>query len=129
MPCRSLTRYLDRIIALKKLKNDAGLARFLNVKPAIISNWRTRGTIPYDIIVAFCEHEGIGLDYVVSGRGPVYLGDRIRESGAESGSLGDRVAETVNYRPEYDLGHDEFVYISQVMGRISAGRGRIPETP
>ena len=123
----SSSQILDRIIALKKLKNDAGLARFLNVKPAIISNWRTRGTIPYEIIISFCEHNGITLDYIISGKAPEYAAIPSPGHVFETSPLEDRVAETVKYRPEYGPGNDEFVYISQVMGRISAGRGRIPE--
>ena len=72
----SSNEILDRIIILKKLKNDAGLARFLNVRPAIISNWRSRGTIPYDIVFSFCEHDGISLDYLIKGRGPVFASER-----------------------------------------------------
>ena len=117
---------LDRIIALKKLKNDAGLARFLNVRPAIISNWRSRGTIPYDIVFSFCEHNGIALDYLIRGRGPVYAGDR--SYGEEPGGIPpERIAGEVEEKPAAYAPDNEFVYISQVDGRISAGQGRAPE--
>lgn len=126
-PMPTSSKILDRIIKLKNLKNDAGLARFFNIKPAIISNWRTRGTIPYDIIVSFCEQHNTPLDYIISGRGPHYASAPSFHGTAETPPFQDRVAETVKYRPEYGVDNDEFVYISQVMGRISAGRGRIPE--
>ncbi len=118
---------LDRIIALKELKNDAGLARYLEVRPAIISNWRTRGTIPYEIVFAICERDGITLDYLISGRGPVFA--RGGEPGKETGDsvpYDGRTHRVGERRPGYTL-DKEFVYISQVIGRISAGRGRIPD--
>jgi phage repressor protein C with HTH and peptisase S24 domain len=123
----SSNEILDRIIILKKLKNDAGLARFLKVKPAIISNWRARGTIPYDAVFSLCEYDGLTLDYVISGRGPIYRSDEPpqglgRRLPSEQGATG--VEEKAR---AYTPGNDEFVYISQVIGRISAGRGRVPE--
>ena len=118
---------LDRIIKLKKMKNDAALARLLGVKPAIISNWRARGTIPYEVVFSICEQDGVTLDYLINGRGPVYAGE-VLEGAAPLESFpppkGEEVGEgQVAYTPE----RDEFVYISQVLGRISAGWGRVPE--
>ena len=117
---------LDRIISLKKLKNDAGLARFLNVKPAIVSNWRSRGTIPYDILFSFCEHNDVSLDYLLRGRGPVSTDDRAFGKPTEYITSG-RMAGDVEEKPAVYAPDSEFVYISQVDGRISAGRGRTPE--
>ena len=115
---------LNRIITLKKLKNDAGLARFLSVRPAIVSNWRSRGTIPYDIVFSFCEHNDISLDYLIRGKGPIHA--RIYDE--ESNDIPSRRApEEVEEKPAVYSPDNEFVYISQVDGRISAGQGRVPE--
>jgi phage repressor protein C with HTH and peptisase S24 domain len=123
----SSSEILDRIVALKKLKNDAGLARFLNVRPAIVSNWRTRGTIPYEAVFSICEHDGITLDYLMNGRGPIYVVDSHPDDTAGDRPPGRTAEEVEEKAQEYTLGRDEFVYISQVMGRISAGHGRVPE--
>jgi len=117
---------LNRIITLKNLKNDAGLARFLSVRPATISNWRSRGTIPYDILFSFCEQNEISLDYLIRGKGPVHARDRIY--GGETPEIPSGCApEEVEEEPAVYTPDNEFVYISQVDGKISAGRGRAPE--
>jgi SOS-response transcriptional repressor LexA len=121
----SSSEILDRIITVKNLKNDAGLARYLKVRPAIISNWRTRGTIPYDMLFSICEQDGFTLDFIISGRGPIYFGDSVGVMG-DAPSRGG-VAGVEERAKAYAPGNDEFVYISQVTGRISAGKGRIPE--
>ena len=117
---------LDRIIAVKKLKNDAALARTLNIKPAIISNWRTRGTIPYDTLLTLSQQDGITLDYLINGRGPIYAADSIRGQAYEDhlSDQDNKVREKPFY---YNARSDQFLYISQVAGKISAGRGLEPE--
>jgi hypothetical protein len=63
---------LNRVIEVKKLKNDAALARFWRVKPNTLSNWRNRNVIPYNEIIQLCEHDNISLDYILAGVLPVY---------------------------------------------------------
>lgn len=58
---------LERIKICKNLKNDADLARFLGISPATLSNWKSRGSIDYDLVFSKCEH--VNLDWLLAGRG------------------------------------------------------------
>ncbi len=98
---------LDRIIQLKSLKNDANLARFFNVRPNTLSNWRNRNTLPYDLIVDTCEHERWSLDYVLTGK-------ETMKPGKGEPALRKKV-ET------------DYTYVPQVNGKISAGTGSVPD--
>lgn len=57
---------LDRIKTASKSKTDADLARFLGVSPAVLSNWKSRGSIDYDLILSKCEH--LDLNWLLTGK-------------------------------------------------------------
>ncbi len=98
---------LDRIIQLKSLKNDAELARFFHVKPNTLSNWRSRNTLPHDLIFDICEHERWSLDYVLTGKEVMKPG---------------KVGHILEKKTDAD-----FTYVPQVNGKISAGEGVVPD--
>lgn len=98
---------LDRIIQLKSLKNDAELSRFFNVKPNTLSNWRSRNTLPHDLIFDTCEREGWSLDFVLTGK-----------EGKKPGKDGHGLREKID---------TDFTYVPQVNGKISAGQGFVPD--
>ncbi len=60
---------LKRIADVAGVKSDAALARVLSVSHQALSNWRLRGTVPYEAIVRFAETHGCALDYLLLGRG------------------------------------------------------------
>lgn len=68
---RSINFILDSIKVLKGLKTDAQLARLFSVKPNVLSTWRSRNTVPYKELIAFCEQEGLNLSAILSGKGPL----------------------------------------------------------
>ena len=72
---QEISQILDRIIKLKGLKNDKELAKLFSVAPNTISSWRSRGSIPYEKIIAFCVQEGFSLDYVFPGEGSPFNRD------------------------------------------------------
>ncbi len=60
----------DRIFEImnkKGIKNNV-LAEHLNVKPQIITNWKTRGTTPpMEYLPAICEVLGVSWEYLITG--------------------------------------------------------------
>lgn len=71
------SKIIDRILELKGFKTDVKLAKYWNVSPTAVTSWRTRNSIPFKRIIAFCEDEGVPLDYIFTGEGK-------RTRGAES---------------------------------------------
>lgn len=100
---RSIAEILDKIKEIKKIKSDTELADFFEVKQSTLASWRARESIPHDIIIAFCNNENISLDWLLRGQG-------LRQIETEESKL-----------PE------EYVFVPQVGGKISAGGGLVPE--
>ncbi|MBZ0221337.1 MAG: helix-turn-helix domain containing protein [Candidatus Methylomirabilis sp.] len=67
--------YADVIERMKwaaRLKNDSAVARALEVTPQALSNYKKRGEMPSGLVLAFSERFGVGLDWLISGRGEVF---------------------------------------------------------
>lgn len=71
---------LNRIKTFKKYKTDADLAKRLGVEPHTVSTWRKRETIPHEKLITFCDTEGISLDWLLTGKGPVKRRKRVGRS-------------------------------------------------
>jgi hypothetical protein len=56
-----------RLYELSGVKNDAGLAKVLNVTPQAIANTRKRNGIPYEKICSYAEEHGFSVDYILLG--------------------------------------------------------------
>lgn len=70
----SIVDLLERIKICANLKNDAELARFLGKSPSVLSNWKARNSIDYDLIFSKCEH--FNLDWLLTGRGAKFIRDK-----------------------------------------------------
>ena len=58
---------LNRIKLAYSLKNDAELARFLEIQRNTLSNWYSRNTIDYDKVFLKCE--SLNFDWLLTGEG------------------------------------------------------------
>lgn len=58
---------LTRLRIVAEATSDAGVARFLGISPATLSNWKARGSIDYDLVFSKCE--GVDLNWLLTGRG------------------------------------------------------------
>jgi hypothetical protein len=65
---RTIDEILDKIKNLKGIKKDMELAILLNVKPNTITTWRTRKTIPHDVLYRFCEEQEIDITWLLTGK-------------------------------------------------------------
>ncbi len=59
---------LSRLTTLSNAKNDAELARFLDVSPSTLAMWRTRDTVPYKACVTVSRRENVSLDWLLNGK-------------------------------------------------------------
>lgn len=58
---------LNRLKLAKNLKNDAELARFLDLRPSTISGWTSRNSIDYDLVFSKCDD--VNLHWLLTGEG------------------------------------------------------------
>ena len=101
----------ERIKSALNLKNDAALARVLDVSPKKLSVWKLRNFMPYELLVTLCRHYDLSLDWVVTETGRA----KRRPGGAV------QVAKTP---VQYGSG---FVFVPQMRGDISASGGLVPD--
>ncbi len=75
---------IDRVLEIKKFKTDAKLAEYLEVAASTLTSWRTRNSIPFEKIIAFCKYEKISMDYIFTGEGKKHIeGQADGEEGME----------------------------------------------
>lgn len=78
---------LDRLKISESLKSDAELSRFLNVSRSTISNWRTRGTMDYSLLLDKGQH--LNLNWLIFGEKSYKLPDE-ESAGLKTGTIADR---------------------------------------
>lgn len=61
---------LERLAEVTGCKNDSALARKLNASRQSLSKWRSRGSVPYQLLTDFAATNDISLDYLLLGRKP-----------------------------------------------------------
>ncbi|MGY0039200.1 helix-turn-helix domain-containing protein [Pedobacter sp. NJ-S-72] len=61
------SQILSQIKSHYNFKNDAEFARYLDIKPNTLSNWHSRNTIDYELIVTKCAD--IDANWLLTGQG------------------------------------------------------------
>lgn len=64
---RSSCEILDDLKRIAGLGKDYQLAELLGVKQNTVSAWRTRNTIPYEEIIAFCDKYALSVSGLLKG--------------------------------------------------------------
>jgi hypothetical protein len=86
---RSIDEILNKIKEIKGIKTDTDLAKLFGLKPNAVTNWRKRGTIPYEHLVSLCEKERLSLMWLLTGQVPTkYIdveGTRVLTTAEEPG--------------------------------------------
>lgn len=130
---RTADEILDKLKEIKGFTTDTQLADFFGVKPNTISTWRKRGA-PYDQIIALCDKEKIPIGWLIAGQ---LVSKYIEVDGKKVLTMADEpglykqafiIEDGKIVKPEASEEKvDEFVYVPQVSGKISAGGGLVPE--
>ena len=74
-------RAISRIKEAEGLKYDADVAACLEVETKRVSQWKYRGTPPYEKLVEYSRKQGISLDWLLNERGPMRIRDIVAEPG------------------------------------------------
>jgi len=70
---RSAIEILDEIRRIKGLDSDAAVGKLFGVSQASVSLWRSRDSLPFKKIIAFCLREGISTDSLLLAQGPARI--------------------------------------------------------
>lgn len=98
---------LARVKEVVGAKNDAQVAKALEVDPSNIPTWRRRGTIPYEPLATFAHAKGVSLNWLLHEHGAklVFEGDqeqaafnRLREENLNPGAYGERRVDSTASR-------------------------------
>ncbi len=76
----ALRLILDRIKKVEGAKNDTDLAVPLRVTKRNIANWKSRNSIPWETLVAYCRWRKVSMEWLFNDRGPM-MNDVIAEPG------------------------------------------------
>lgn len=108
--------YADVIERMKwagRLKNDSAVARALEVTPQALSNYKKRGEMPSDLVLAFSEKFGTALDWLISGSGEVFKPGKAPAAGEETSPFS--VKGLPGNTGAGSLATEETVYISKLL--------------
>lgn len=68
---------LDRLQIVFGVNSDSQLCTTIGVPRATLGNWRSRDSVPYDLCMHVAETEGLALDWLLRGEGPMKPGDTL----------------------------------------------------
>lgn len=103
--------YKDIIERMKwagKLKNDSAVARTLELTPQALSNYKKKDEMPSKLVVRFAELNGLYIDWLLTGHGPMYKDGRNPQSSA---SEGEKVHKVMDLTPEESFYVDKLLRI------------------
>lgn len=66
--------FLNRLKSAFNFTQNNELAAFLDVKPQVLSNWKERKSINYEVILTKCVSKGINLHWLFTGEGDMLTG-------------------------------------------------------
>jgi transcriptional regulator with XRE-family HTH domain len=49
------------------------IAELLGISTALLATWEKRDTIPVKELLAYCEHSGVSIHWLLTGKGPRYI--------------------------------------------------------
>lgn len=64
----NIEQILEVIKILENVKKKTELAKVLSISQAHISMWLKRGTIPYKVLLNYCERKNLSLVWLLTGR-------------------------------------------------------------
>lgn len=66
---REIAEIIELLRQKKVLKSETAVAKLLGVTQQALSNHKSKGSIPFERLVALCENEGLSLDWLLLGDG------------------------------------------------------------
>ncbi|HDZ5008093.1 TPA: helix-turn-helix domain-containing protein, partial [Campylobacter jejuni] len=62
------TDILNRVYAILNITDDKEFCGIYEIKPNTLSTWRTRNTIPYELLLKISKEQNISLDSIFFGK-------------------------------------------------------------
>lgn len=72
----NIKNILDRLRTVYKAPNNRQLAEKLGINYNTLSTWVKRESIPYEILHSYVHNENISFDWLLSGKGSMYLDEK-----------------------------------------------------
>lgn len=66
---KTILEVIDNIKKIKKVDTDKKVAEVLGMTDKALSQHKNRSSVPYEIILKFCEKEGVSLDQLLASEG------------------------------------------------------------
>jgi hypothetical protein len=66
---KNIIDIIERVKIINKIHTDHEVAKILGISKANLSNYRSKGSIPYDALSNYCERENLSVDYILFGTG------------------------------------------------------------
>lgn len=76
----SLEAVLSRMMDFFGVDTDSALARALPVNRQTLAGWRSRRSVPYAECIKLCESNGLSLDWLLTGEGPMRRGEVLQST-------------------------------------------------
>ncbi len=67
---RKIIEIIEILRENKSLKSETQVAKILGMTQQALAHHKLRGSYPYEQLAAFCEREGVSLDWLLLGREP-----------------------------------------------------------
>lgn len=69
---QSIEKIIETIKSIENIDSDYALANLLKINQSTITTWKNRGTIPYKVLLEYCENRGMVLNTILTGEGRIY---------------------------------------------------------
>ncbi len=66
---------LKRLYKALNVTKDADFCERYDIKRSTLSTWKSRNSIPYELLEHFSQNEDISLDWLLTGKGNMYLSE------------------------------------------------------
>lgn len=63
---------IERLKEIHSANSDTELCKAIDVNRQTLSNWKMRDTVPYPLCVQVAKKEGVTLDWLLTGEGPMH---------------------------------------------------------
>lgn len=70
-PKLSIDEILERVGDVTRRRSNADIAADLGCVGSSVSNWKARGTIPWEALYRFAHEHEVRFEWLLSGRGPM----------------------------------------------------------
>jgi hypothetical protein len=98
----SINEILHTVKTLEGISKDTEIAALFGIRQSMITMWRKRGNIPYEVLLHYCEQRNIDPLWLITGKGPKFRGES-HDTGAT--------------HPDLDLMSEVIVTVEEVFAR------------